>query len=129
MSVFLILFQICSHRCTIGTIGTMEFGNLNFGTFGLVWLGLHGNGAKNVRFIHQNTQKWNGLERNQMVFKEPYMSLTLTVLLVFLIKTRSNELEINPRSSPFAMCLPCGAKMAEKCRGFDLTDYLCLDIH
>ena len=63
-------------------IDTMEFENLNFGMFGLVWLGLHGNGAKNVKFIHQNTQKCNGLERNQMVLKEPCMSLTLTILLV-----------------------------------------------
>ena len=43
---------------------------------------VRGNGTKNVRFIHQNTQKCNGLERNQMVLKEPYMSLTLTILLV-----------------------------------------------
>ena len=82
MSVFLTLCQICSHGCTIGTVDTIEFENLNFGMFGLVWLGLHGNGAKNAKFIHQNTEKCNGLERNQMVLKEPYMSLTLTILLV-----------------------------------------------
>ena len=60
----------------------MEFENLNFGMFGLVWLGYTKYGDKNVGFIHQNTQKCNGLERNQMVLKEPYMSLTLTVLRV-----------------------------------------------
>ena len=51
------------------------------------------------------------LERNQrFTRKEPYMSLTLTVLLVLLIKIGVSELEINTRASPFAMCLPCGAK-------------------
>ena len=82
MSVFLTLCQICSYGCTIGTIDTMEFENLNFGVFGLVWLGLHRNGAKDAEFIHQNTQKCNGLERNGMVLKEPCMSLTWTVLPV-----------------------------------------------
>ena len=42
--------------------------------------------------------------------KEPYMSLTLTVLLELLIKIGVSELEINPRASPFAVCLLCGAK-------------------
>ena len=40
----------------------MEFEILNFGVFGLVWLGLHGNGAKNVKFIHQ-------IHRNAIVLK------------------------------------------------------------
>ena len=64
----------------------MKFEHLNFGVFGLVWFGLGGFGTKNVKFIYQNTQKCNGLERNQMVLKEPYMSLTLTVMPVYLIK-------------------------------------------
>ena len=37
-----------------------------------------------------------------MVLKEPYASLILTVLPVYLIKMRRNGLERNPRSSPFA---------------------------
>ena len=81
----------------------MEFENLNFGMFGCVLTWVHRNGTKNVGFIHQNTQKCNGLERNQMVLKEPYMSLTLTVLLVYLIKTGGNGLERIPRSPPFAV--------------------------
>ena len=91
----------------------MEFENLNFGMFGLVWLGCMKMEPKNVKFIHQNTQKCNGLERNQMVLKEPYMSLTLTVLPVYLIKTGGNGLERIPRSPPFAVCQPYRAKMAE----------------
>ena len=57
--------------------------------------------------------KCNGLERNQMVLKEPYTSLTLTVLPVYLIKTGENGLERIPRSPPFAVCQPYRAKMAE----------------
>ena len=45
MSVFLTLCQICSHGCTMGTIDTMEFENLNLDMFGLVWLGLDKIGA------------------------------------------------------------------------------------
>ena len=48
-----------------------------------------------------------------MVLKEPYTSLTLTVLPVDLIKTGGNGLERNPRSPPFAVCWPYRAKMAE----------------
>ena len=81
----------------------MEFENLNFGMFGL---GLHENGAKNGRFIHQNTQKCNGLERNQMVSKEPYMSLTLTVLLVYLIKLGVMVLKEFQDPLFFAVCWP-----------------------
>ena len=46
LSVFLTLCQICSHGCTIGTIDTMKFENLNLDMFGLVWFGLGEFGAK-----------------------------------------------------------------------------------
>ena len=46
MSVFLTLCQICSHGCTMGTIDTMKFENLDLDVFGLVWLGLDEVGAK-----------------------------------------------------------------------------------
>ena len=95
----------------------MEFENLNLNVFGLVLAWVHGNGTKNVGNIHQNTQKCNGLERNQMVLEEPYTSLTLTVLLVYLIKTGGNGLERSPRSPPFAVCWPYQAKMAEYAGG------------
>ena len=122
MSVFLTLCQVCSHRCTIGTIDTMEFEILNFGVFGLVWLGLHGNGAKNAKFIHQNTQKCNGLERTIYV---PYFDRMACIIN----KNRSNGLERLPRYPPFCHVLAISSKMAEKCRGFDLSDCLQLDIH
>ena len=84
-------------------IDTMEFENLNFGCVWTCLAWVRGNGAKNVGFMHQNTQKCNGLERNRMVLKEPYMSLTLTVLPVYLIKPGENGLERNSRSPPFAV--------------------------
>ena len=79
---------------------------LKFGVFGLVLAWVHRNGTKNAGNIHQKYAKCNGLERNQMVLKEPYTSLTLTVLLVYLIKHRGNGLEQSPRSPPFTMCQP-----------------------
>ena len=90
----------------------MECENLNFGTFGLVWLGYMEMAPKMLK-IYTKYTKCNGLERNQMVLKEPYTSLTLTVLLVYLIKHRGNGLERFPRSPPFAVCRPYRAKMAE----------------
>ena len=67
----------------------MEFENLNFGVFGLVWLGYALEMVPKMLKIYTKIhQKCNGLERNQMVLKEPYTSLTLTILPVYLIKTR-----------------------------------------
>ena len=66
----------------MGTIYTMEFENLNFGMFGLVWLGYVEMAPKMLDLytkIHKNAMV---LKRNRMVLKEPYMSLTLTILPV-----------------------------------------------
>ena len=53
----------------------MEFENLNFGMFGLVWLGY-------VKMAPKMLDLYTKIHKNAMVLKEPYISLTLTVLLV-----------------------------------------------
>ena len=63
-----------------------------------------------------------------MVLKEPCMSLTLTIVLVLLLQIGVSELEINARASPCAV-FAVWSKMAEICRGFDLSDCQWLDIH
>ena len=113
----LTLCQICSHGCTIDTIDTTEFENLNFGMFGLVWLGYTEMVPKNVRFIHQNTQKCNGLERNQMVLKEPYMFPYFDRIACIINKTTGDGLERNPRSPPFCRVLAVLSKNGWICRG------------
>ena len=80
--MFLTLCQICSHGCTIGTIGTMEFEHLNFSMFGLVWLGLGGFGAKMLNLY----RKCNGLERNLNGLERTIYVPIMTILPVFLIK-------------------------------------------
>ena len=62
MSVFLTLCQICSHGCTIGTIDTVEFENLNFGMFRLVWLGY-------VEMAPKMLDLYTKIHRNAMVLK------------------------------------------------------------
>ena len=62
MSVFLTLCQICSHGCTIGTIDTMEFENLNFGMFGPVWLGC-------MKMVPKMLNLYTKIHKNAMVLK------------------------------------------------------------
>ena len=84
--------------------------------FGRVWTCLAWGRLKWRQKWWKYTQKYtkcNGLERNQMVLKEPYTSLILTVLPVYLIKTGGNGLERIPRSPPFAVWRPYRAKMTK----------------
>ena len=62
MSVFLRFCQICSYGCTIGTVDTMEFENLNFGMFGLVWLGY-------VEMVPKMLDLYTKIRKNAMVLK------------------------------------------------------------
>ena len=85
----------------MGTIDTMEFENLNFSMFepcfGLVWMELKPE-CWICTLIYAMVLKGicNGLERTIYV-------PIVTVLPVYCNKKRSNGLERNPRSSPFAM--------------------------
>ena len=64
--------QICSHGCTMSTIDTIRFENLNFNGWKLFWLGLDGIEGQNVGFIQIYAMV---LKEIEMVLNEPYMSL------------------------------------------------------
>ena len=84
--------------------------------FGRVWTCLAWGRLKWRQKWWKYTQKYtkcNGLERNQMVLKEPYTFLILTVLPVYLIKLGENGLERIPRFPPFAVWRPYRAKMTK----------------
>ena len=54
--------------------------------------------------------KCNGLERNQMVLKEPYTSLILTILPVYLIKL--GKMVLKKIQDP--LLLPCDGRIEQK---------------
>ena len=77
-------------------IWNFEFGCV-WTCFGLVWLNLE---PKCWKY----TEKCNGLERNQMVLKEPYTSLIMTILPVYLIKIGVMVLKEFQDPLLFAVC-------------------------
>ena len=125
LCVFLTLSQICSHGCTIGTIDTMKFENLNFNVFGLVWLGLDEMEPKMVNLYRKMQWSWKESKWSWKNHIHPYYD---HIACIF-DKNRSNGLERNPRSSPFCHVLAVLSKNGWICRGFDLTDCLWLGIH
>ena len=90
----------------------MEFENLNLNVFGLVLAWVAWNlEPKMLNLCTKYTQKCNGLERNQMVLKEPYMSLTYDRIACIINKNRSNGLE---RIAKIPSFLPCAGHIKQK---------------
>ena len=108
LCVFLTLCQICSYGCTMGTIDTMKFENLNFNGWNLFWLGLDKIEAKMLdlcRFMQWSWKESKWSWKNHIC---PYFDCITCIFN----KNRSNGLERN--QDP--LLLPCdshiGAKMA-----------------
>ena len=125
LSVFLTLCQICSHGCTIGTIDTMEFENLNLDMFGLVLAWFDWTWSQNVENTQKNAMVLKGIKWSWKNHIRPYYDHICCIFN----ENRSNGVERNPRSSPFCHVLAVSSKNGWICRGFDLTDCLWLGIH
>ena len=113
LSVFLTLCQICPHRCTIGTIDTMKFENLNLDMFGLVWLGLGEFGAKMLKLHRKMQWSWKESKWSWKNHICPYCDCNACIFN----KNRSYGLERVPRSSPFCHVLAILSKNGWKMQG------------
>ena len=107
LSAFLTLCQICSHGCTIGTIDTMKFENLNLDVFGLVWLGLGEFGAKMLKLYRKMQWSWKESKWSWKNHICPYFDCIACIFN----KNRSNGLEMNSRILSF---LPCVCHIKQK---------------
>ena len=121
----LTLCQICSSQCTMGTIDTEKFENLNLMVepcFGLIWMKL-----RPKCWIYNGLG--NGLERNQNGLEITIYVPILTILPVNLKKNGSNGLERKLRSSPFTMQMLYRSKNGCFMQENDLSDCLWLGIN
>ena len=123
--VFLTLCQICSYRCTMGTIDIIRFENLNFNGWTLFWLGLDGIEAKRLDLYRFMQWSWKELKWSWKNHICPYFDCVACNFN----KNRSNGLERKARSSPFAMWKLYQSKNGCFVQGNDLTDCLWLGIH
>ena len=91
LCVFLTLCQICSCRCTRGTIGTTEFENLNFNGWTLFWLDLNQIEAKMLNLWWFRQWSWKESKWSWKNHICPYFDHIACIFN----KSRSNGLERN----------------------------------
>ena len=139
-SLPILLLELSQFECVFNTLSNLlirvhDRHNIHNGIwkfeFGCVWTCLAWARLKWHQKCWKYTQKYtkcNGLERNQMVLKEPYTSLTLTVLPVF-NKNWGKWSWKNSKIPSFCRVMAVLSKNDEICRGFDLSDCLWLGIH
>ena len=125
LCVFLTLCQICSYRCTMGTIGRFGFENLNFNGWNLFWLGFDGVEARMLDLYRFMQWSWKESEwswKNHICPCFDHVACNLIKRGVMVLKENQDPL-----------LLPCEcrirAKMAVFVQGNDLNDCLWLGIH
>ena len=113
LCVFLTLCQICSYGCTMGTIDTIRFENLNFNGWNLFWLDLDGIEARMLDLYWFMQWSWKELKWSWKSYICPYFDHVACNFN----KERSNGLERKLRSSPFAVWVLYWSKNGCFCAG------------